>query len=310
MAKVIKDREDFINENYYETSSTVVPGQGVGPGLFHTVGSARVTEKNVPQEGANGVKSDPDYTDPARNTHATFEGGIQLGDIVEDINPECPYFQSFGKAFTIMGSGPEAKVQYIIANESENYAIGEVANIEMRNLRLVKKYQLNESVNEAKFDKKKLLKAIKNKDDAMILANGMEYIIYNPDNGNDDNADMWGDKTIFALDPDGEEHEIKYSDIERVSENINEAKFVKDFNKKVLDAKTKEEVLKVYPKTKFFVGKMTHFFGELEPNLFFKAYYAKYYEEDYGKKIKGDFKITLVYSEKGSRYVNLYNEKS
>ena len=34
---------------------------------------------------------------------------------------------------------------------------------------------------------------------------------------------------------------------------------------------------------------MSHFFGELEPNLFFKAYYAKYYKQDTGKSIKGDF---------------------
>ena len=78
----------------------------------------------------------------------------------------------------------------------------------------------NESVvNEAKFDKKSLMKAMK-KDDGIILVNGQEYIIYNPDNGNDDNTEMWGDKTIFALDQDGEEHEFKYSDIERFSESV------------------------------------------------------------------------------------------
>ena len=55
---------------------------------------------------------------------------------------------------------------------------------------------------------------------------------------------------------------------------------------------------------------MTHFFGELEPNLFFKAYYAKYYKEDTGKSIKGDFKITSIYSEKGRNYVNLYVESA
>jgi len=141
MKNVIKDREDFINENYYETSTTVVPGQGVGAGLFNN--ATGVTEKNIPQEGANGVKSDPDYADPSRNTHATYEGSIQLGDIVEDINPECPHFQSFGKAFSIMGSGPQAKVQYIISNEGENYAIGEVANICMCDLKCVKKNQMN-----------------------------------------------------------------------------------------------------------------------------------------------------------------------
>ena len=75
-------------------------------------------------------------------------------------------------------------------------------------------------VTEAKYDKKALLKAIKNLDDAMILVKGEEYIIYNPDNGNDDNAAMWGDKTIMALDQDGEEHEFKYSDIERFSESV------------------------------------------------------------------------------------------
>jgi len=75
-------------------------------------------------------------------------------------------------------------------------------------------------VSEAKYDKKKLLKAIENSDDAMILVKGKEYIIYNPDNGNDDNAAMWGDKTIMALDQDGEEHEFKYSDIERFSESV------------------------------------------------------------------------------------------
>jgi hypothetical protein len=143
MAKVIKDREDFINENYYEASSTVVPGQGVGPGLFSTVGSATVTEKNVPQEGANGVKSDPDYTDLSRNNHANYNGQIQLGDMVENVDPECPYFESFGKAFSILGSGLEADVQYIIANESENYAIGEVAKIKATSLRMIQKNQMN-----------------------------------------------------------------------------------------------------------------------------------------------------------------------
>ena len=87
-------------------------------------------------------------------------------------------------------------------------------------------------------------------------------------------------------------------------------KFVKEFDKAVLDAETEKDVLKVYPDAEFYVGKMSHFFGQLEKNLFFKAYYAKYYQEDYGNKIKGDFKITSIYSEKGSRYVNLYVHES
>jgi len=82
--------------------------------------------------------------------------------------------------------------------------------------------------------------------------------------------------------------------------DVNEARFVKDFDKAVLDATTEDDVLKVYPKAEFFVGKMTHFFGELEPNLFFKAYYTK------GK----DFEMASIYSEKGSRYVHLWKNEA
>ena len=79
-------------------------------------------------------------------------------------------------------------------------------------------------VNEAKFDKKKLMKAMKHDDGIIQLANGDEFIIYNPDNGNDENTAMWNDKVIFALDKDGEEHEVKYSDIVSYNESVvNEA---------------------------------------------------------------------------------------
>jgi hypothetical protein len=80
---------------------------------------------------------------------------------------------------------------------------------------------------------------------------------------------------------------------------VTEARFVKSYDAKLNDAKTKEEVLKLYPKAEFFVGKSNHFFGELEPNLFFKAYYTKAQKE---------FNIKSVYSKKGSKYVHLYNK--
>ena len=80
-------------------------------------------------------------------------------------------------------------------------------------------------VNEAKFDKKKLMKAMKHDDGIIQLANGDEFIIYNPDNGNDENTAMWNDKVIFALDQDGGEHEVKYSDIVSYNESeVNEGK--------------------------------------------------------------------------------------
>ena len=82
-------------------------------------------------------------------------------------------------------------------------------------------------VTEAKFDKKKLMKAMKADDGMIQLANGEEYIIYAYDNGNDENDAMWNDKSIFAVDQDGEEHEVKYSDI--VSYNEAEIKSDEDF---------------------------------------------------------------------------------
>ena len=78
-----------------------------------------------------------------------------------------------------------------------------------------------------------------------------------------------------------------------------EARFVKSYDKRLDNATTREEVSKLYPKAEFFVGKSDHFFGELEPNLFFKAYYTK------GQK---EFNIKSVYSKKGSNYVHLYNK--
>ena len=95
---------------------------------------------------------------------------------------------------------------------------------------------------EAKFNKKSLMKAMKADDGMVQLGNGKEYVIYAYDNGNDDNDDMWGDKTIFGLDQDGEEHEIEYSDIVSYNEStVNEGRSInkisKELEKTVLDMK-------------------------------------------------------------------------
>ena len=140
----------------------------------------------------------------------------------------------------------------------------------------------------------------------------------------DDHGNEGKDWYYVGVDQFGDEWEIDvYTDyrdepedwfhdtIKRVDESkVTEAKFVKEFDKAVLDAETEKDILKVYPKAEIYVGKLSHFFGELEPNLFFKAYYADWYKKDTGKSIKGDFKITSIYSEKGSKYVNLYLEES
>ena len=115
------------------------------------------------------------------------------------------------------------------------------------------------------------------------------HMMYDPETGEEYKAE----------EPEDHERMSKLGYVHEKPEKVDEARFVKDFNKDVLDAKTKEEVLKLYPNAEFFIGKSNHFFGELDDNLFFKAYYTK------GQK---EFKIKSVYSEKGSNYVHLYNE--
>lgn len=88
---------------------------------------------------------------------------------------------------------------------------------------------LESAVTEARYDKKKLLKRLGDADDATVqTGDGKEYIIYNPDSNNDDNAAMWHDNSVSAIDQDGDEYEIPYKDIKLVmtesNESINEAK--------------------------------------------------------------------------------------
>jgi len=193
----------------------------------------------------------------------------------------------------------------------------------------------NESkVNEAKFSFSEkqvkdvaevIAKAIEKMDNMKTAVHDMEY---DAGRGAGFEISMGGDKYeggSYVVRPNGEVYnaaignsfpnavyaKIGDTDIRKVMKNIKkfesvtEAKFVKSYDTKVNNAETEKDVLKIYPKAKFFVGKMSHFFGELEPNLFFKAYYPKYYKQDTGKSVKGDFKITSVYSKKGSNYVEL-----
>jgi len=64
------------------------------------------------------------------------------------------------------------------------------------------------------YTKEKLLRKLGDADDAIIqTGDGRELIIYNPNSNNDDNAAMWHDDTVFAVDQDGQEEEIDYRDI-------------------------------------------------------------------------------------------------
>ena len=97
-----------------------------------------------------------------------------------------------------------------------------------KDFEMLTKMFASNNITEKTYNKKSLMKAMKADDGMIQLGNGQEYVIYKYGNGNDNNDDMWGDKTIFALDQDGEEHEIEYSDIASYNEStINEAKFKK-----------------------------------------------------------------------------------
>ena len=99
-------------------------------------------------------------------------------------------------------------------------------------IKSLKELGIKESVvTEARYNKKSLLKKLGSSHDAIIqTGNGKEYIIYNPDSNNDDNAAMWNDDSVFAVDQDGEEHEIAYKDIGlvMVESVVNEAKVKSD----------------------------------------------------------------------------------
>ena len=101
------------------------------------------------------------------------------------------------------------------------------------------------------YDKQSLLKALGSADDALIQTHvspdplgrgyekgagpdgdfgygdyrldGQEYVIYNPNSNNRNSAAMWNSNDyVVALDKDGEEYEIAYSDIMRINSSINE----------------------------------------------------------------------------------------
>ena len=112
--------------------------------------------------------------------------------------------------------------------------------IKMKHIKTIT--ELASNINESKFNKKKLMKAIK-KDDGMIsTGDGKEYLVYNPKNGYAGAEDMWQDDVVFALDQDGGEHEIKYSDIVRFDESKVNEKLSNAEVKKIWKTKEYKEI--------------------------------------------------------------------
>jgi len=99
-----------------------------------------------------------------------------------------------------------------------------------------------ETIQEKAYNKKSLMKAMKGDDGMIQLGDGQEYVIYAYGNGNDENDAMWGEDSIFALDQDGGEHEIKYSDIVSYNESVEPESF-----EYVEESESAEKGLKAIP---------------------------------------------------------------
>lgn len=168
-------------------------------------------------------------------------------------------------------------------------------------------YTSGEAVEE-RYTKKSLLKKLGDADDAMIqTGNGKEYIIYNPDSNNDDNAAMWHDKSVFALDQDGEEHEIAYKDIGlvMVESTVTEAKndgnldTIADYVQQVLDdGKSFMDIgkkLKGAYKYDFSTGMMPMYIIPVSGNKIV-IINKKYVENGQADRIVGDIAIGLMES--------------
>ena len=148
--------------------------------------------------------------------------------IKEEMDPRRPKDKAFDLAQQLSKLSPEdrekvAMIQQMISKERE---ISGIEDDEMET-----RYDYDDPIFE-NYTKQSLLKALGSADDALIQTHvspgekgegdyrldGQEYVIYNPNSNNDDNAAMWNsDDYVVALDKDGEEYEIAYADIMRIN---------------------------------------------------------------------------------------------
>ena len=202
----------------------------------------------------------------------------ELLEVLRELNKEKAELE---KELDSAVAGKDRNIQLILTEEVEAAAHFE--------------NEVRDILDEAKYNKKKLLKAIKNKDDMFIqLGDGTELIVYNPDSNNKDNAEMWHDDSVFAVDQDGEEHEVKYSDIAGIGESvINE----------------KDDVATHLDNLESIVGKARDFFAigkELDKGGYKKKYfYSDTMAPSYTIEVDG-FKFAIInkkYVDKGDREV-------
>jgi len=108
---------------------------------------------------------------------------------------------------------------------------------------------LSGEYNDGDYNKESLLKALGDADDAFIQlglkSNFNKALIYNPNSNNDDNADMWGDDSVFAVTKDGTEVEVLYSDIEGIDLNedtVNEIDYDEALTLRGMKAEIQDEI--------------------------------------------------------------------
>ena len=135
--------------------------------------------------------------------------------------------------------------EYEMNENDDHTASGYIAEAKKHvNESIDKAYESCKSIDEG-YNKKSAIKAMGKADDAILTTkDGDEFIIYNPDSGNDDNTAAWkADGVMGTVEDDGEEAFIKYTDIKSIKESINEASVQIAGNKKPSGAKVLATVI-------------------------------------------------------------------
>ena len=176
----------------------------------------KLYEESIPS-GWKKIDTSNDYEAEAKQGRLMgFEApmnGIE-GDEVDNIYIEQDE-DEFEVHIMTAFNNPEYKGPFNSKEEALKVAIQKMQDLK-------KDWELNENKKIYKgyndyFDKDSLLQSLGDADDAFIyLGDGKELLIYNPNSNNADNANMWGDDSVFAIDKDANEYEIDYRDIERI----------------------------------------------------------------------------------------------
>ena len=187
-------------------------GFGTGQGRSKTISKGRESRPDLAQARKDAVKPAKKYVMKNGIPHKYDEDGNlvplkRMNDDVEETKgaPKGHYFTK---------SGNLVKGRLTKSKRDRGARLSDPLDKQRSKVPPVTQYNEN-------FTKDSLIKALGDKDDATIqLSDGSNWIIYNPNSNNQDNADMWHSNSVFAVNKDGDEKEIKYSDIARINEDL------------------------------------------------------------------------------------------